>query len=282
MSLLHGSLLINGEPPKTMKKKRRSRAKVRRLRFHGPDGKPRQRPKTVENDIADMLPLPHSERAAKAPVALNETLVYFIKRGDNKSGLYHDAFVAEIDTRLVNLADRYVRRLPQVTAEDIVTKVQGEFLQLILEEPASATTEFLEVAFALAVKKRTLQLVNLYLASPWSQRGYAAAERDDAEITERELQRIPDDGLGPEGALLHKEDQALCKERCEQALAAITDPVDQEIATLHWLEGFPIVSRVRGERDLVTRYRTTRGRIEWRLQRGMKQMRAALAVGVTQ
>jgi hypothetical protein len=259
-------------------KKRRSRAKVRRLRFHATDGKPRKRPETVENEIAGMLPLPHSERAAKAPVALNEALIYFIRRRDSKEDQYYDAFVEEIDRRIVDLAGRYVRGLPQVTGEDIVMKVQHEFRQLILADRESARTEFLEVAFALAVKKRTLQLVNLYKSSPWSRRANAAAEAADEELAER----IPDGRPDPERILLEQERQDLCKESCERALGAITDPLDREIAALHWLEGWPIQSKFADEDDLVRRYHTTKRRIDRRLERAKKQMRAALGVGVTQ
>jgi hypothetical protein len=263
------------------KTQRRSGAKVRRLRFYGPDGKPYQRPETVENDIAEMLSVHHSQRAGRAPFALNESLIYCIRRRDNNDEQYHEVFVGEIDKRLADHAGRYVRKLPQVQAEDIVTKVQHEFRELIFAERGSARTEFLEVAFALAVKKRTLQLVNLYWSSPWSRRSNAAALDDDEEITEQELQRIHDRSPDPEAALLDKENQALCKQLCERALDAITDPLDREIATLHWLDGWPIASKIRGEPDLVGKYRTSRGKIEWRLERGKRQMRAAVGVAVT-
>jgi len=277
-------MLLMYEAPKhsMTRKKRRSRAKVRRLRFHAPDGKPRQRPETVENQIADMLPLRHSERTAQAPVALSEALIYFIRRPDSKEDAYYDAFVEEIDRRLVNQAGRYVRGLPQVTGEDIVMRVQNEFRKLILAERGSARTEFLEVAFALAVKKRTLQLVNLYRSSPWSRRANAAAEADDEELTERQPQRIPDGRPDPERALLEQENQDVCNELCKKALGVVTDPLDREISTLHWLEGWPIQSKFPGKDDLVTRYRTTKRRIDRRLERSKKQMRAALEVGVPQ
>jgi hypothetical protein len=277
-------MLLKDEAQKNsmIRKKRRSRAKVRRLRFHAPDGKPYQRPETVENQIADMLPLHHSERAAQAPVASSEALIYFIRRADSKEGAYYDALVEEIDTRLVNQAGRYVRGLPQVTGEDIVMRVQDEFRKLILAERSSARSEFLEVSFALAVKRRTLQLVNLYRSSPWSRRANAAAEADDEELTERQLQQIPDGRPDPERALLEQEQQDIRKELCEKALGAITDPLDREIATLHWLEGWPIQSKFPDEDDLVTRYGTTKRRIDRRLERSKKQMRSALGVGVTQ
>jgi hypothetical protein len=67
---------------------------------------------------------------------------------------------------------------------------------------------------------------------------------------------------------------------CGTAIAAITDPVDLEAATLHWLEGWPIASKKR-KKDLVTYFRSTERRIERRLERAMKQMRAALGVEVT-
>jgi hypothetical protein len=249
------------------KKKRPSRAKVRRLQFHGSDGKPRQRLEAVENEIAGMLPLPHSERVARAPVCRSETLVYFIRRPDDSSALYLEAFAGEIDKRLVDLADRYVWGLSPDKGQDIVGKVQSEFRQLLLAERPSPSTEFLEIRFAAAVKKRTLQLMNLYLSSPWSRQVYI-----DAPDADDELQQ--DAGPGPEDMLLNKQ-------LCETALAAITDRRHREAATLHWIEGWPIVSKVQGKRDLVSYFRTTEGRIKEWLKQAMKEMRAALGVEVT-
>jgi hypothetical protein len=277
-----GPMLLMYEHTKNMMSiKTRSRDRVRRLRFHGPDGKPRRRPQTVEKDIADMLSLPHAERAARAPDACNETLVYFIRRRDDTDEQYFEAFVVELDNRMVDLASRYVVGLPAVTGEDIVGQVQWEFRQLVLAERGSAQTEFLEVAFALAVKKRTLKLVNRYLSSPWSRRDTLYAEDDDEEITERELQRIPDEGPGPEGSVLHEEERARCRKLCEAALAGITNPRHRKAATLHWIEGWPIQSTVKGKADLVTCFRTTPGRIKRWLKQALKEMRAALGAGET-
>jgi hypothetical protein len=252
-----------------MKKKRPSRAKVRRLRFPGPDGKPHQRLEAVENEIKSMLPLVHSERAARAPACRSETLVYFIKRPDDSNNRYLDVLVGEIDKRVVEQADRYVLGLPQIKGEDIVRRVQWDFRLLLVAERPSPKTEFLEVRFAVAVKMRTLQLVSLYLSSPWSRQVDIDAPEADGEWQQ-------ETGPGPEDVLLELE----CKERCETAIAAITDRVDREAATLHWLEGWPIASQ-KGKRDLVTYFRTTKRRIERRLERSMKQMRAALGVEVT-
>ncbi len=200
-----------------MKKKRRSRAKVQRLRFFGPDGKPYERHPKTEDNIAELLPLPHAERAAKAPFALNETLVYLIRRADSKSGPYYDVWCDEISKRLVGLAEYYTRELPEPTASDIVMKVQSDFERILFAERASARTDFLEVAFALAVKKRTLQLVNLYVSSPWTQQSKAAA---DDEETERELQGIPEKGPGARRAPCSIRRSRLWARRCARLHSA--------------------------------------------------------------
>src|SRR5215471_6491284 len=112
-----------GAPKNRMTKKiRLSRAKVRRLRFPGPDRKPRQRLEAVENEIASMLPLPHSDRAARAAACRSETLVYFLKRPDDRNAHYLEVFAGEIDKRVVDQADRYVFGLPAVKGEDIVRR----------------------------------------------------------------------------------------------------------------------------------------------------------------
>jgi hypothetical protein len=264
-----------------MRRKRPSRAKVRRLRFHGPNGKPYVRPQHVENAIAGMLSLPHSERAAKAAAACSEALVYFVRRRDDNDEQYHDAFAGELSTRVIDIADWHVRGLREVTGEDIVMKVHWEFMQLILFERPSADTEFLEVAFAFAVKKRTLQLVSQYKSSPWASRDLVLSDPDDNEKDNEQLKRIPDPGPGPEGVLLDEENTEAYKKLYDQARHAITDPRHREAATLHWGHRWPIVSKIRGKDDLVTHFRTTEARIKRWLKQAMKQMRAALGVEVT-
>ena len=72
-----------------------------------------------------------------------------------------------------------------MTAEDIVTRVQLDFLQLLLAERGSRDTDFLEVAFALAVNRRTHKLVRQYMSSPWSRLDnsiMAGADDDEDEI----------------------------------------------------------------------------------------------------
>ena len=81
---------------------------------------------------------------------------------------YYGALFDEIGKRITRTAGSRLRGLPPVTAEDIVTRVQLEFLQLLLAEWGSRDTDFLEVAFALAVTRRTHKLVRQYKFSPWS------------------------------------------------------------------------------------------------------------------
>ncbi len=104
----------------------------------------------------------------------------------------------------------------------------------------------------------------------------------DDEESDRELQGIPEKGPGPEGALLDKEEQALGMEMCKTALGAIQNPLLREAARLYWIDGWPVVSKIRGEDDLVGYLRKSEAQIRRGLKQAMQEMRAALGVGVTQ
>lgn len=171
----------------TPEKRKRFRGKVRLLRFQNPDGKTYRRRDRAELQIAEWLPLSHSERAARAPEALLETLVYYVRRKDSTDEEYYSALFDEIGKRITHTAGSRVRGLPPVTAEDIVTRVQWDFLQLLLAERGSRDTDFLEVSFAQAVIRRTHKLVMQYKSSPWSRldNGIMAGADDDENGIER-------------------------------------------------------------------------------------------------
>jgi len=59
-------------------------------------------------------------------------------------------------------------------------------------------------------------------------------------------------------------------------------PRHREAATLHWIEGWPIQSSVKGRNDLAAYFGTTPGRIKRWLKQALKEMRAALGAGVTE
>jgi hypothetical protein len=64
----------------------------------------------------------------------------------------------------------------------------------------------------------------------------------------------------------------------EKALGFVTDPLDRQLAALHWGEGWPVVSTVPGKDDLVTYSGLTEGRIKRRLKRAMKQMKDGMGL----
>lgn len=252
---------------------------MRPLRFYTPEGKPYRRREGVELEIEEWLLLHHSERAARAPGALPETLVYFLRRNDETDEEYYGALVDEIGKRITRIAGSRLRGLPPVTAEDIVTRVQLEFLQLLLSEWGSRDTDYLEVAFALAVTRRTHKLVRQYKFSPWSRLDnsvMAGADDDEDEIERLEL--VPDRAPGPEAVLLEGENQSLISERYEKALAAIEDERHREAAILYFVEGWPVISRNADKNDLVTHFGVSETQMKRWLRRGRMQMRKVLEV----
>ena len=233
----------------------------------------------MDLEIEEWLPLSHSERAARAPGAQPETLVYFVRRKDSTDEEYYGALVDEIGKRITRIAGSRVRGLPPVQAEDIVTGVQGEFLQLLLAEGGSRDIDYLEVSFAHAVIRRTHKLVRRYKCFSWSRLDNSVMARADVDEDDIErLKRLPDRAPGPEAALLEKENQRLTSEKCQTALAAIEDERDREAAILHFVYGWPVVSRTADKNDMVTHFGLSESQIKRMLKRGRMQMRQALEV----
>jgi hypothetical protein len=56
------------------------------------DGTPYERSERVLAELRELLALPHSERAARAPGAHSESLAYFIRRRKHGRGILYGGF----------------------------------------------------------------------------------------------------------------------------------------------------------------------------------------------
>ena len=103
---------------------------------------------------------------------------------------------------LSGLQKSFSRELDKTTRQDIAGTVENDILTVVLSEKSSRKTEVLEVAFAAAVQKRTLNIVRTYEHSVWAHTADIlqppADEIDDEDEIERPIELVADDRDGPE------------------------------------------------------------------------------------
>src|SRR5437867_1154979 len=112
------------------------------------NGKPNERPETIQAEIARVLRLPQSEWLAEVKDLRNETLVFLVRQTRRADQEVYGRLFQELSKRIVHLARRKVQGLDRIAAEDIVLKAEIGIVELILAENPSPASDFLEIAFA--------------------------------------------------------------------------------------------------------------------------------------
>jgi hypothetical protein len=244
-----------------------------------PDGKPYERSATVHNKIGKMLGLPQSDWMAEAPDLPNEAVVFFIRRARRSKEELYGLLVQELTKRINRLARRWTQSLDRLAAEEILGKVEIEILELVLAEQPSLKSDFLEVAFARAVEKRTLNAVRNHNRSPLGRRGAIVVEPDeDGEEIERPIELVADDGPNPEDFLLNLKDENRRHRLLRKACRAVKNRQHLEAVILHHGHGWPITSKDGKKPDLVTYFGASERQIRYWIELALEQMRAALGV----
>jgi hypothetical protein len=242
------------------------------------DGKRYERSATVLTELGRILSLPQYDWIAEAEHLQNETLVFLIRKTRRGDPEVYGCLFQELITRITRHARRWVWGLDPTIAEEIVSKVEIDIMNLVLAQESSRKTEVLEVAFARAVKRRTVNAARNHKGSPMGRRGriQADATDEDGDEIERPIELVADDRPGPQTILLETEDEARRPELIRKLLDAVKHPQQREALDLHYLGGLPITSRDPGKTDLVRRLQATSGQIKHRIAAGLKAIRKAI------
>jgi hypothetical protein len=244
-----------------------------RLKSRTPSGRPYSRSTAVEEEISRVLRLHHSLWIKEAPNLKNETIVFLmrlVRRADEQ--LFYELF-QELGARIVHISRRWASgyRLDTTTVEEIVDEVELKVLELVLADKMSRQSDFLEVAFGQAVKRRALNRARKHNNSMQAHLGWIEPPADFAadDEVERPLELVPDGGPSPEAV-------ALTNVLLERAWAAIDDPRIFQALFLHYHDGWPISSNDPKEENLVHFCGATRRHVKYMLEKGLEQMRNAI------
>jgi hypothetical protein len=257
-----------------------SLAEVPPLTASKPDGKPYERSSTVQNEIGRVLRLPQSDWIGEAPDLQNETIVFLIRRARRSTEELYGRLVQELTRRINRIARRWAQGLDRLATEEILSKVEIGILELVLAKEPSLYSDFLEVAFAKAVKGVTLNAVRKHKRSPLGLRGEVVSDLtdEDGEEIERPIELVADNWPNPEEVLLNLQEENQRHQLLRTGCRAVKDRRHLEAVILHHAYGWPITSKDRNKLDLVSYFQATEDQIKYWIKVALEQMRAALGV----
>ena len=255
-----------------------SAARTRRLASSKASGKPLERWGDIEAEIERMLGLHESEWIAEAGDVQSETLVFLIRYIRKGGQEVYSRLVRELSRRIAHLVNGFTQNLDnEAAAEDIAMKVEDHIMGLVLTEEATRQSDYLEVAFTKAVKRRAIDAVRRYKTS-WmgAHRGEVVPnggdmDLDEFEEVERPIEFARDPGVSPETIVLRAD-------LIQKAYDASEDPRYLEAVILHLGHGWPIESADPDKEDLVRHFNATARQIKYWIAKAMQAMREAVGV----
>jgi len=230
------------------------------------DGKPLVRRADVENEISCALATDPATWIEKAQSLSSEAIVHLIctlrVRGeDHVCG----CLVKRIGRRIARIAKDWAKGFDQITTDEIVIQVGKEVISLILAETPNRQSEFLEISFKMAVKRRTLNQVEKLTHHPLTHQFVAPA-----------VDMLEDECPNPEEIAVAAEALTLNQELIRAGLAAIKDSRHREAVILHYLEGWPITDKNPHKPTLCTHFRITARQISTWMKTALAEMRQAI------
>ena len=245
-----------------------------------PNGEPYTRRADVEAVICTMFKRPVSEwpdvALKRGEGALpSEALVFLIrgiKYGDqNVVG----ALVNQLLRRTTNIAQRWARGFDCAQTEEILTEVRDHVIELLCTADPSPQSEFLEVAFSMAVKNFTLNMVAKVENKPQlvvvDDRGHPD-EDEPHYVTDS----IPETGPGPEDVLLQLADQQKRSILVAKALAVVKDRRHVEAIILRYVWHWPITDKDPAKPTLAKHFGRSEKQIRNWIKGGLAAMQAAI------
>ena len=222
--------------------------------------------KDIEAEIQRVLRLPESDWVAGRQHFRNETLVVLLKQIREGSEAIAGPLLDEISRRTIRIASRKAQGLEEEKTERILEEVRFEILKLILTKESSNQSEFLEVGFASAVRRRTINLVQKYKRT----RSFRQErEDDDADIPEEAVNGDGERLADPASSIVDSEELVLRGDLLRKAYANVEDPRDLEAAILHYGHGISL-------KELAREMNTTEQRAKYWARKGIEAMRKVL------
>lgn len=243
-------------------------------------GKPLSRYADVDSEILAVLA---SDPATWSPTALkSETLVYLIRwlwhRNDQRN---IGRMIECLGKRIAQIARDFVSGFPPNVADDFAIEIAEEVNLLIFAREPNRRSEFLEVSFRGAIKRRAINKRARFM----ERLKYEVSEsriqsKETGEDNDGIIDSYSDGQPDPGEIALLAEAQRLQPEQIRKALAAISNPQHREAVILYHLRGWQIHSTDNALPTLSTRFKKSPRQIQNWLNAAMKQMCTALGESI--
>jgi hypothetical protein len=184
----------------------------------------------------------------------------------------------QLGKRTARIVRRFVRGLSEIAAEEILMKVDIQIVELVLAATPSKQSEFLEVSFAGAVKRLTLDAVKSYRRSLLGGKRGSIPTDEEGDPLEGARELI-DTAQNPEQHVLELEEESFRQQMLRTAFGVVEDKRALEVVILRFGYGWPIVSKDRRKNDLVSHFGATEPQIRYWISKTVKAMRDALENG---
>jgi hypothetical protein len=243
-------------------------------------GKPYRRRADVEVVISQMLARPVDEWAVAAQRTGSgrlptEALVFLIRtlRGSDKNLV--GALVNILCRRLLPVARSFAGGFETVVTDEILREVQDQIIELLFQKIPTRQTEFLEIAFREAVKRRTLNVVEKVKKRP---KLVVVADRRDEEDDDPEhlVESLPEKRPNVQEVLVRLADEAQRSILIRTALAAVKDRRHVEAVILRYVYGWPISHSDPAQPSLEKHFAKSGRQIQNWIAGALKAMRNAI------
>jgi hypothetical protein len=245
------------------------------------DGTPYLRRHDIEDEIVQALGRPHSEWAAMAETKdderlSNEALVFLVRQMRNGDRDLFGRLVYELTSRTLRIAARYAKGFDRDTTNEILWQVEKEVVDLVLIESASRKSDFLEIAFGMAVERRTINIVDRRNHSPLPLTASFVDGFEEESEPERATELVVDERDGPEDVVAQLEDEARRPILIRKAQAAVKDQRHLEAVILHHVRGWPITDKNPTKPTLVRHFKVSERQIRNWIKDALKVMRTTI------
>jgi DNA-directed RNA polymerase specialized sigma24 family protein len=191
----------------------------------------------VEGEIAGILKTDTSSWSSDG--LSSETLVHLIRvlcKRDGEEPLI-GRLADQLGRHIARIAKDVAKGFDPTTTDEMVVKVGQDVMGLVVAQSPTRQSEFLEVAFRVAVKRRTINEVQKRRHHPRQCQLVPTHDKTNP------LESVEDDGPSPEESAMAAEECELTPKLIRKGLAAIKDPRHREAVVLHHLEGWPITDK---------------------------------------
>jgi hypothetical protein len=250
---------------------------VRPLTMTTEDGKPYTRSAEVEAQIAETLNWADSDLLEKLKSLFNETLVYHVRRFRESDEYLCGVLLHELAQRTTRTVKAALHGLDRLCKADIAMQVEVEILELAIVPEPSRKSEFLEIAFTQAVKRRALNLREQLKSTVQGHRGryrpgpWADLDEQDKK-RKRPLEFAPDSRNGPETALAAFQDEQFREQAYNIVRGALEGEDDRLMLgfRLHVVDRWPLWSADPKVPTVARHFGLTRGQAKYLLEKTRK------------